>query len=314
MGKETPPAIVIIGLGAVGGVLTAGLLAKAPDSVRVIVKKKHLPVLQKEGLTLEGGFSRHFHLQLDTTLNFSLADTLVVPMVKAYDLPAVIRQLIPRMVNSTRLLVLQNGIGIRGKIRLWSQGAISNDRLYRGTVAFGATLRTPGQVRYFDGRMVVEERFRRSRWFERFDNSFFSIHTTRNLPRVLWKKLLVNSIYNPLSLILGVSNRTLSEEALNPLKDQLLQEGLKVASAEGIRVSLTVEELNRLVRSDNLTSMYQDFQYGRNTELHFITGELIRAAEAHSLAVPAHRFLRSLVRTALWIRDHQDGNPASQTD
>ena len=303
MDARTPPRIVVIGLGAVGSVLTAALLEKDPSGIRVVVRAEHLAALRKSPLTLRGPLTKTYVLHPTSRIDFPLEHTLVIPMVKAYDLPAVIGKLKDRFTPTTRLLVLTNGLHIRDRIRRWGEDRIPPCQMFRGIVGFGATLTAPGQVRYFGGKVVLEEKFRSSPWFDRFPNPFFDVQISRNMEKTLWKKVLINSIYNPLSLLLRISNRTISHARLNPVKETLLREGLRIARAEGVEPKLTLTRLNRMVRSDNITSMYQDYRFNRPTEVDFITGEIVRCADKHGIPAPVHRFILSLVHNAVWIRD-----------
>jgi 2-dehydropantoate 2-reductase len=76
----------------------------------------------------------------------------------------------------------------------------------------------------------------------------------------------------------------------------LLQEGLSVAKAEGHDISLTVEEINDFVRSDNRTSMLQDYFRRRPNEIDYINGAIISAAEKHGIDVPANKLINAIVK------------------
>ncbi|MBN1273216.1 MAG: ketopantoate reductase family protein [Candidatus Aminicenantes bacterium] len=300
-----PHKVVIIGLGAISSVLS-GILLENPDCrLKVIVKKKHLKTLKNKGLLLTNQTDKRYFPEVHDSIDFDLKDTLVIPLVKLYDLRQVTEQIQHQVRPSTRFLILQNGIHIRSKIEEWSAGRITSQQMFRGYCQFGATLMSIGKVRYFLGTLVIEKKFFSSPFSTIFASSFIDVHVSSNIKQRIWKKLLINSIYNPLSMILKTSNNVISGEKINPLKQAILNEGLAVAASEGFRINLDIEGLNSLVQSDNLTSMYQDYSFNRPTEIDYLNGEIIRTARKNNIPVPVNTFIVDLIHSLLFIRDNQ---------
>ena len=95
--------------------------------------------------------------------------------------------------------------------------------------------------------------------------------------------MIINSIYNPLSVILRVRNQVIASQALNSIKEGLLKEGMAVARSEGVELEFDLETLNRIVSSRNITSMLQDYLKGKPTEIEFINGAIIRIAKKNKI-------------------------------
>lgn len=115
-----------------------------------------------------------------------------------------------------------------------------------------------------------------------------------NIMPAIWKKLAVNCVINPLSVIYNCRNGDLQKYM--PHVEAIVREISEVMEAEGYRTS--PESLLHYVTNvmcmtaDNYSSMYQDVQAQRHTEIDYITGYLLRAARKHGLSVTenAHIF------------------------
>lgn len=300
-----PYKAVLFGMGAIGSVLS-GILLENPDCrVKAVVKKKYLKTLNNKGLLLTNETDKRYFPEVFDSIDFDLTDTLVIPLVKLYDLRQVTEQIQHQVRPSTRFLILQNGLHIRPKIEEWSGGRIPFRQMFRGYCQFGATLLSIGKVRYFPGTLTIEKDFFSSPFSTVFESSFIDVHVSSNIQKRLWKKLLINSIYNPLSMILKTPNNVISRDEINPLKQAILYEGLAVAASEGFRINLDIEELNALVQSDNLTSMYQDYFFNRPTEIDYLNGEIVRTGKKNNIPVPVNSFIVDLIHSLIFIRDNR---------
>lgn len=108
-----------------------------------------------------------------------------------------------------------------------------------------------------------------------FKDCGFPIIMTDNMETVRWAKWLVNSVINPLSALAGVRNNRLRYAGLNSLIERLFRElvqvipfDYRVAAEE--EASVMLEFL--LSSSGNRSSMLQDIDANRRTEIDFLTG------------------------------------------
>ncbi len=165
----------------------------------------------------------------------ALDDALLVVTVKAVDLEASLRRLAPFLRPTTAVLLLQNGYGIRELALEALRGlAVSPERVFIGIVAMGATMIAPGEVRCFGGNIRVEPAFAATPWFALLGGLKVRVEASRDIRRDLWTKLLVNSVINPLSVLLQGHNRLVAEARFDALKSPILAEGVAVAAAEGV--------------------------------------------------------------------------------
>lgn len=114
----------------------------------------------------------------------------------------------------------------------------------------------------------------------------------------LWHKLAVNCAINPLTALQQCRNG-----ALLSLQTELLAlccETAAVMNAEGIITTgeQLLAQVNHVIQAtaENFSSMHQDISLHRTSEIDYITGYLIRRAQAHGLAVPHHQALYAAIK------------------
>lgn len=133
---------------------------------------------------------------------------------------------------------------------------------------------------------------------------------TRELIAVQLEKLIANACINPLTVIFRTMNGGLLDHRVEPLRRMLCQEASAVFKAYlGSTIGLSEEleerfDANRLrdrVRGvtertrENKSSMYQDFDAGRETEVRYINGWFAKVGEEHRIDVRTHQKLVELV-------------------
>lgn len=132
------------------------------------------------------------------------------------------------------------------------------------------------------------------------NNAGFKASLSNNTNRIVWNKLLINAVINPLTAILRLKNGALlsSPHYLNIMK-QLLDEGRRVADSQGIELDGQLwERLLEVCRltAENSSSMLQDLDNGRETEVDWINGSLIKLALDSGVSVPTHETVYHLVK------------------
>ncbi len=107
----------------------------------------------------------------------------------------------------------------------------------------------------------------------------------------VWSKLVVNAAVNPVTALAGVRNGVLlADAALHRRAELLAREAAAVARASGVDLPFDdpVSLLDDVVRATaaNRSSMLQDLDAGRSTEIDAINGALTRRARALGIAIP----------------------------
>jgi 2-dehydropantoate 2-reductase len=118
---------------------------------------------------------------------------------------------------------------------------------------------------------------------------------------LVWSKLVINVGINALTALVGQPNgRLLDFEETRGLMADLVAEAVAVAGARGIRLTHTdplaaVYETARRTGA-NRSSMLQDFDRGRETEIDFINGAIVREAGALGIPTPVNAAVTRLVK------------------
>ena len=116
----------------------------------------------------------------------------------------------------------------------------------------------------------------------------------------LWRKLAINAAINPLTALLRCTNGELAGDPADRVR-RLCTEISAVARAAGM--GRAVESLENVVfevihnTADNRSSMLQDVEAGRPTEIDYITGWLVEQANRLGMDVPANAALLEQVKT-----------------
>ena len=116
----------------------------------------------------------------------------------------------------------------------------------------------------------------------------------------VWRKVAVNAAMNPTTALLGYTNDDLlADRAASRVADALAGEVARVATATG--VALSEDEAQRAWRDiavltgANRSSMLQDVQGGRVTEVDAINGAVHREGERRGIAAPLNQAMAVLV-------------------
>jgi len=301
--------IWVVGAGAIGSVLAA-LLTRAsarrgdprgagapPPRIILVGESAHWAAVRKTGLVFECGLPAGTRVRLETATPESIPDLtdtdLVLLAGKLTRLAETLHRLSTRLAPPARLLAVQNGLGIDALV----ERALGRTP-ERGLVYFGAHVAAPGRVRYFPGRMRLRSGPAAAA-LARLLESELPGEVAADFRTAEWEKLAVNCIANPLAAILGVRNAVLGDASLNGLKEALLAEVRAVARAEGIELSVTVDDFNAYITGPtggNTPSMAVDLARGEPTEIEFINGAVVSLGRRQAIAVPVNAGIADLVR------------------
>jgi len=124
----------------------------------------------------------------------------------------------------------------------------------------------------------------------------------RDIWKEAWAKVAVNAGINPVTALARRRNRAIVEDSmLWSVASAAAAEAALVAEAEGHgfggpeAASAALERV-ALSTGDNKSSMLQDVEACRRTEVDAINGEVYRRAAAHGLDAPVNRLLHALVK------------------
>jgi 2-dehydropantoate 2-reductase len=202
-------------------------------------------------------------------------------------------------------MTLQNGMGNAETI---AEHTPSN-RILAGTTAHGATMLEAGSIRHagagpttvgmWDG---AEKEFQIARQIaDQFTEAGIESAAVEAVHPVIWDKLLINVGINAVTALTGIKNgQILDLELTRELSRAAVEEAASVARAQGIEIRKDpadhVFEVAAATAA-NRSSMGQDVDHRRPSEIKAINGFVVREAIRMGLAAPVNQTLTALVET-----------------
>ena len=288
--------ITILGGGAIGSTIAAALSIQSNLNLKLIARKNHIQVIKKKGLQVSGKISNNFHIQAQEKIDYSLHDSLLIVTVKATDLQSSLKKVKRYIDNSTTILLLQNGYGILEEAFSALDKTVDHQKTFIGISEIGATFLNSGQISFWGGGIKIANKFQNTPYFDIFTNTFIPLKFSSDIHSDIWYKLIINSLVNPLSVLLKTKNNIIADNRFNDLKSALLKEGLAVAAAEGFKIDITVETINKFITSENISSMLQDHLKGKKSEIDFINGAICKLAQKHNLSIPVNMTITNTIK------------------
>ncbi|QSG08567.1 ketopantoate reductase family protein [Halapricum desulfuricans] len=291
--------VVVFGAGSLGS-LIGGLLADEHD-VTLIGREPHVRAVRDHGLEITGEIETTSYPGAATAV--SGPAELAIVTVKSYDTPEAARAL--QALDTDVVLSLQNGLGNEEAL----DEALAATVL-AGTCTYGARLIEPGVVRCTGaGEVTLGARSGgRSEAAERVGNAVrragIDATVATDMPRRLWEKLAINAGINAVTALARVENGALGDGPANDVATRAVRETAHVARANGIDLpdERATAALDTVVETTaaNRSSMYQDLEAGRRTEIDAINGAVLERAND---PVPVNETLAALVRA--WERERK---------
>jgi len=126
--------------------------------------------------------------------------------------------------------------------------------------------------------------------------------TPEDMRRMLWWKFMINVGMNQSSAVTGATyGQYKTDPDLRWLKESLMGEVVAVAQAEG--VNLTDADVTSfyktidIIAEDGKTSMLQDIEAHRKTEVEMFGPVVMRLGEKHNIPTPVNQTITAVIRT-----------------
>ena len=285
--------ICVFGAGSLGSLL-GGMLA--PDhEVTLVGRAPHVERVRESGLRLTGALEEQVRPRARTEP--PPGGDLALVTVKSFDTPAAARVLGERSFDA--VCSLQNGMGNERVL------AERLETVLAGTCTYGARMPEPGVVECTGvGEVVLgAPGGGTSSAAERVGQALATgLETTdaADMPRRLWEKLAVNAGINAVTALARLPNGALVEGPGEPLARAAAAETQRVARTTGVDLEGAPERAISVAETTaaNSSSMRQDVEAGRRTEIDAINGYVLDRAEN---PVPVNATLARLVRS--WERE-----------
>jgi len=295
-------SVLVVGAGAVGAAV-AGLVArKLPTAVTILAGGERAERYRREGFVLNGA-RRDFPLVSPAERS---APGLVIVAVKTYQMEQAVADMRNHVGPGTLILSLLNGISSEevlarefGAEKVPLAMILGIDAVREGSrTRFSAT----GKIHFGDASNppgAWSERVRRIAEF--FDSAGVACVVPEDMTRSLWYKFMINVGINQASAVLRAPYGAFQSLAeAKELMESAMRETVALSRAMGTGlaeadVAAWYETLRRLA-PDGKTSMLQDVEARRKTEVEAFAGTMLALAGPAGLEVPVNRTLYRLIR------------------
>ncbi|MFN8594705.1 MAG: 2-dehydropantoate 2-reductase [Anaerolineae bacterium] len=301
--------ISIIGTGAMA-TLFAARLSDVADVSMIGTWREALTAIREHGITIDGDSCCHsVHTASDP--DDAPAADLAIVLTKAYKTRVAAEVAAKTLKPDGLALTLQNGLG---NIEVLS-AQVGVDRAMQGVTMQGATLLAPGHIRTSGrgathlGYVPIELAAPRD-WSAHhlayeitalLNSAGLKAQLSADIDGLVWGKVIINAAINPLTAILRIPNGALieSEDTIGLMQAAAL-EAAAVAKAKGIALPYPdpIERVKQVatLTATNFSSMLQDVQNKRQTEIDAINGKIAEHGRALGVPTPINAALTSLVR------------------
>jgi len=299
-------SVLVVGAGAIGSIIAATIHRALPGAVRILAGGNRARRLQADGVRLNGE-------RLDIPVSpcagiVAVRDQpdLIVVAVKNHQLGQAMEDMRPYVGTGTLIMSLMNGIGSEddltatfGAEHVLHAMIIGIDAVREGNettftqagiINFGEMENEPGN---HSGRVRRIARF--------FDRAGLRHEVPRNMVRTMWYKYMINVGINQVSAILRAPYRVFQTvPEARRIMDAAMLELITISGALG--TGLAVEDLRSWYKTLDLlspkgkTSMLQDVEARRKTEVELFSGTVIRLGLEAGVPTPVNQLLFDLIR------------------
>ncbi|SON49473.1 2-dehydropantoate 2-reductase [Vibrio tapetis] len=286
--------ITIVGPGAIGA-LWAYKLQQAGHNISLWQRK---------------GDTSTFAIQLDNEekITFPSNDTgllansdLVLITVKAWQVESAITPLLDHIHPDTILLFMHNGMGALDEL----EATLSSWPVLIATTTQAAFKPSKHQVHHTgNGTTQIGAWNKKGQQCafvaDVFNHALPQTSWNDHIIDALWLKLAINCAINPLTALNQCKNGALAGDRYHEQITDIINELTQVMQQQHIQFD--EETLKQTIynvitaTAENYSSMQQDIQHQRVSEIDFITGYVVKCAQRHQLSVPANKQLLGSIK------------------
>ncbi len=298
--------VAVVGAGAMGSLFGA-MLAEAGNEVWLYdVWIEHVQAINQDGLSIEReGKTRTVDLKAASDPDQIGRSDLVIIFVKSTQTKSAAETARDIAGSDGAVMTLQNGMGNADVIAEF----IEPDRILAGTTSHGATMLGAGCIRHAGiGATTIgawaatgSGRDRAGQFADFFNQADIETEAVDGVRGVIWNKLLINIGINAITALSGIKNgQILDLEMTRELSRAAVEEAMAVARAQEIKINEeAVDTVFKVAEATavNRSSMGQDVDNKRQTEISAINGFIVSEAKRLGLEAPVNRTLTALVQT-----------------
>ena len=289
--------VLLCGIGAIGCVYAEKMLKFDVENFRVLVDANRFERYSKEPLIFNGEELNPKYVLPDCT---DFKADLIIIAVKNFNLDEVITNIKNFINEDTIIMSLLNGISSEKKL---AQKYGANHLIYSYFIGHSAVRENRSITQDGINTTVIGN-------FENNDNAEsvkiflnklgLKCEIPEDIIYSLWLKYMLNVSSNQVSAILRYNfGQMLNNEKCMDLIINIMKEVRSIAKAEGVRNTdrMLDDAINAIhtMSPEGRTSMLQDIESGRMTEVDAFAGTIIELGKKHGIMTPYNIVLKELI-------------------
>ncbi len=293
--------VLICGLGAIGSIYAVKIAPKTDIELKVLVDSSRFERYKSSPLVFNG-VSYNFDYVLPSRTDF-VADLIIIA-TKNNVLDEVIENLKNFVGPETIILSLLNGLKSED---ILSDVFGKEKVLYSYYIGHTST-RVGRNVVHDDVYKTVFGEKDNSKYSEKvlklkefFDSTKINYEIPVDMEYSRWWKFLVNVGYNQASAILNASYGVFqTSEKANNFAIKLMEEAVELAKLSGVKnTQQLISEVLEVIKTmlpDTRTSMLQDIDAKRQTEVDIFSGYICELAQKYNISVPYNKIAYEIIK------------------
>jgi len=286
--------IIVLGAGAIGS--TYGAKLSQFHDVTLIGGAAHVAAIQRDGLVMQGQTIGTMRLPAFTAVPAIEPGTLILLTAKVNNNVACVRPIVGMLPEHATIVCVQNG--------LYSEDLVKDlvgDRalVLRAITQVGGVLVQPGVVdNTVAGYTLLESHQQSPAIAALFTEAGLDGRIVPDIKKEMWRKAIFNCVINPTTTLVGSEVGGIVDPGLNGLKQQIIDECLAVAKADGVTFDEDfIALIDRVFAgARTIASMRQDLMKGRKTEIDHMNGAVVDLGQKYGIACPVNAAMTTMIR------------------
>jgi 2-dehydropantoate 2-reductase len=292
--------VAILGAGAMGAFYASKFFDASSFSTVLVARGSRHDRLKADCLVVNG---KRYSIPVVLPDEAAPQADLIIVALKNHHLPEAVHDLKSLIGDQTTVLSVMNGLdseeylgSIYGMDKLLYAVAVGTDAVREGN---SITYTSPGKICFGQPENShPSERVRRVQ--EAFERAQVPTEIPRDMIRMMWWKFMINVGVNQASAVTRAPYGIfLTSPDAQALMNELMRE--VIVLAQNVGVNLKEQDLDdwyavlKTLSPKGKTSMLQDIEAGRKTEVEIFAGKVIELGKKHNIPTPVNQTLLSIV-------------------
>ncbi len=289
-------SVVVLGAGALGAAYASRFYDMDSSCISLAASGERYKRLKSEGLVVN---NQRYEIPVLSRDDISPPADLIIVALKHHHLAEALPELQNRVGENTTILSVMNGLDSEDII-----GAMyGDDKVIYSTVVGIVAQRTRNTINYSRGgtifvgeadNTILTDRVRAIQAL--FDHAGIDHQTPDDMIRIMWWKFMINVGINQASALLSAPYGVFQKSKhAQQIMESAMREVLIVANAAGVNlVEKDIQEWYSFMNTldpRGKTSMLQDIEAGRRTEVDIFAGKMIELGKIYSIPTPINEVL-----------------------